>query len=458
MFCSKCGTQIPDGAQFCQNCGAPIQPTQPVQPIQPTQPIQPIQPTQPVQPMPPQAPIYTSAPVVAPAEKPKKKIKPLAIIIPVVAVILAAAIALTIVFWPDKSEKTEEAGNSKTEETSDNEENTNTKEKEYFASKIIYMDYDEDGNERSRTTHVYYDNQNLESEIYEYQGNITNETVYERDDQGRVTKITSKSKDGTYIYVFSDYVEENGIYVAEAECEYDNHINRFRYGYKDGKMYIEEYFYDGMPAYSYIREGNTITYKEYDNGELSIVITEELDDNDNTVSTSYEHRSYTEDNYGETRKYDKNGNLIELIRTDYKGKFEYKEVREFDENNNCIYYAEYDVDGLAYERKAKFDEHSICIESKYTDEDGAEKVQTKLRSQSENQVIVEEYFSTGEMDSYTEYTIEDGKLIESRTYSGETDELRTIECYNEQGLLETYSSYYNGELSSKTVFEYSEIK
>ena len=52
MFCSNCGTQMPDGSKFCASCGnqmsAPVQAAQPVQP-QPVQP-KPVQP-QPVQPM-----------------------------------------------------------------------------------------------------------------------------------------------------------------------------------------------------------------------------------------------------------------------------------------------------------------------------------------------------------------------------------------------------------------------
>ena len=60
MFCSNCGTQMPDGSKFCASCGnqmsAPIQAAQPVQP-QPVQP-QPVQP-KPVQPQPVQ-PMYAN--------------------------------------------------------------------------------------------------------------------------------------------------------------------------------------------------------------------------------------------------------------------------------------------------------------------------------------------------------------------------------------------------------------
>ena len=49
MFCTKCGTENPDGSGFCCKCGSPLTQSaaepqaQPVQPVQPTQPTQPDQ-------------------------------------------------------------------------------------------------------------------------------------------------------------------------------------------------------------------------------------------------------------------------------------------------------------------------------------------------------------------------------------------------------------------------------
>ncbi|MBQ8287449.1 MAG: zinc ribbon domain-containing protein [Clostridia bacterium] len=35
MFCKNCGTQLPDGAQFCANCGSSTDPNAPVKPVKP---------------------------------------------------------------------------------------------------------------------------------------------------------------------------------------------------------------------------------------------------------------------------------------------------------------------------------------------------------------------------------------------------------------------------------------
>ncbi len=48
MFCSNCGTQLPDGTRFCNNCGAQQvvaanpAPAQPVEPAPAAQPVEPV--------------------------------------------------------------------------------------------------------------------------------------------------------------------------------------------------------------------------------------------------------------------------------------------------------------------------------------------------------------------------------------------------------------------------------
>ena len=59
-FCGNCGTQVPDNANVCSNCGTPFAVAQPAQPVQPVQ--QPVQPAQPVYTQRPVQPQYTYAP------------------------------------------------------------------------------------------------------------------------------------------------------------------------------------------------------------------------------------------------------------------------------------------------------------------------------------------------------------------------------------------------------------
>lgn len=72
MFCNMCGANIPDGVEFCPNCGAPQPkapqenaPQAPVQPEAPAQPEAPVQaeaPAQPEAPVQPEVPAQTAEP------------------------------------------------------------------------------------------------------------------------------------------------------------------------------------------------------------------------------------------------------------------------------------------------------------------------------------------------------------------------------------------------------------
>lgn len=82
MFCPNCGTQIPDGSAFCQNCGARLTAAQPVQ--------------QPQYQQPQQAPYQPQPQVQPPQPQPKKKgsIVKIAVICAAVAVLLGVGRAL----------------------------------------------------------------------------------------------------------------------------------------------------------------------------------------------------------------------------------------------------------------------------------------------------------------------------------------------------------------------------
>lgn len=109
MFCSKCGAQLPDGTQFCSNCGAPQAPAQPESQAQPQQPMyealqqpNPAEPAQGYYQAPAQQPYgnggqpYQPAPAMPPQNDDGKKKK--TIIIAVVAVIVVIAIVIGALF------------------------------------------------------------------------------------------------------------------------------------------------------------------------------------------------------------------------------------------------------------------------------------------------------------------------------------------------------------------------
>ena len=65
MFCSRCGANLVEGAQFCTTCGTPVAvaPATPVPPVTPVVPVAPVAPVAPpVPPVAPAAPVYPTAP------------------------------------------------------------------------------------------------------------------------------------------------------------------------------------------------------------------------------------------------------------------------------------------------------------------------------------------------------------------------------------------------------------
>ena len=86
MFCNKCGSQVPDGMNFCNNCGNPMANAAPQAPQQPM-----------YQQPPMQQPMYQ--PPVAPIEQPEPpKKKNTGLIIGIVAGVLAVIVAAVLVW------------------------------------------------------------------------------------------------------------------------------------------------------------------------------------------------------------------------------------------------------------------------------------------------------------------------------------------------------------------------
>lgn len=95
MICSKCGTQNPDGVNFCAACGAPL--ANALSPEQPAAPGAPVynQPNQP--PVNPQQPPFAAPVYGQPQPAPKKKKKTALIVGGVIAGVVVLAIVLLVV-------------------------------------------------------------------------------------------------------------------------------------------------------------------------------------------------------------------------------------------------------------------------------------------------------------------------------------------------------------------------
>ncbi len=418
MFCNNCGTQIPDGAPFCTNCGASTQANDPA---------------------PAAAPQPTAEPVVAPvapAPKAKKGFNK-KLITPIVAVVLVIAIIIGAValFGGDPKEK-------------------------YFVSKQISVEYDGSGNVTGKSTYEYYAEDELSVYKHESNGEVTSERKIERDKKGRITKITEKSSYGDkVVYRFDDYEKEDGIYVSEAKAEENGQVTKIKLGYKKDVLVLEKRIYNDQVQYSMERDGKIVTTKEYDNGEVVGVTTTELDKNDEVVRIEYKNDVDSTEDYVSTYKRDKKGNVLEYVRTDSEGEVTSKYVAEYDKNGNETSYTEYNAEGeVTAKRTAEYNKYDICINREVRDENDEIVSYRKVKKESKDKIVVENYDKDDIVTSYTEYIIEKGKLTESKTYDGSSEELQYAAKYNKHGLVEESRSYRDGKLSSKVTYEYAKKK
>ncbi len=415
MFCNNCGTQNQDGAPFCTNCGASLA----------------------ANPAPAAAPQPTANPVVAPvapAPKAKKGFNK-KLITPIVAVVLVVAIIIGAIalFGGDPKDK-------------------------YYVSKQVSVYYDEYGNVTEKDTYEYYsEDDNFYAYKHEYDGSVSSERKVEHDKKGRVTKITTTgSYDNKTVFRFDEYKKEDGIYVSSAKAEENGQVTKIKLGYKKDVLVLEERSYNDQMTYSMERDGKNVTVKNYDAGEVVGVTTIELDKKDNILREEYKCETDSTKDYVETYKYDKKGNMTEYVYTDSEGEVVEKEVAEYDKNGNCTSRTDYDAEGnVTYKMTAKYNKYDICIEREARDENDEVTSYYKVKEDSKKKIVVEHYNKDDIVESYTEFTIEKGKVAEAKTYSGETDELQRSVKYNKYGLQEEVKTYYaDGKLQSKTTYEY----
>lgn len=126
MFCTNCGTQLPDGAKFCTNCGnqmnvAPVMPVMPATPVIPEEPVV----SEPVvvqsQPMmQPQQTMAQPSPEMPPAPKKKSK-APLFIGLGIGAIALVVIIVVSIMLIMGGLSKKDDSSNETTSSNTEKE-------------------------------------------------------------------------------------------------------------------------------------------------------------------------------------------------------------------------------------------------------------------------------------------------------------------------------------------------
>ncbi len=217
MFCSNCGSQLPDGAQFCTNCGAAQQPATPV-------------------PAYPPAPGITYEAATAYQRKPKFPI----VIIPIL--VLALIITAGILLFGKK------AVYLATESVNESYHGyTNTTRREY----------DDDG----RLTSIRYVTEYNEG--YAYGAASLRENKYEYDKDGNLesAKLKFTYGDGEPQIIKVEYSYKKGV-LHDIEVDHYNDVMEYDIDFTDdGKIKRITVFRDGEKFSIY-------SYRYHDNGKL----------------------------------------------------------------------------------------------------------------------------------------------------------------------------------------------
>ena len=370
-----------------------------------------------------------------PVKKKRKRIHPMAIILPIVAVILAVAIIFgSLYLFTDPKDR-------------------------YYVSKQIEVNYDEDGNVTSKFTREYFAEDLLSAYKYEYEGELSNQTLYERDEDGKITKATFGVDENKEVYRFT-YEKDGKLQVGTGKCTVDEITYKIEYAYEKDELVREKRYEDNVLAYSMEKEGNVETKKYFDNGELSSTYICEYDKKDNLIRGEYTNETDSSEDYVETYTYDKKENLLEYSKTNSDGEVTERVVYEYDKNGNQTSGVSYGEDGEIEESfTATYNKYDILIEAEVLDENDEVAVYVKLRSESKDKIIVDYFDKDDKLMYYNEYTIEKNKLTEAKRYNGTTENLEQSVKYNKDGLVLEEKSYYeDGKLSSKITYEYAKKK
>ncbi len=370
-----------------------------------------------------------------PVKKKRKRIHPMAIILPIVAVILAVAIVFgSIYLFTDPKDR-------------------------YYVSKSVTVYYDENGDVRSKFTKEYFAEDILSTSKHEYEGELSDQTLYERDEDGKVTKATFGTDDDKRVYRFT-YEKDGKLYVGTGKCTVDEITYKIEYAYEKDELVREKQYTDNVLTYSMEIEGNIETRKYFEDGEIKRTYIYEYDKKDNLIRREYKDETDPSENYVDTYIYDNKENLLEYNSTNSDGDVTERIVYEYDKNGNQTSGVSYGEDGEVKESfTAKYNKYDIVIEAEILDENDEVAVYVKLRSESKDKIIVDYYNEEDVLDFYYEYTIEKGKLMEAKCYDGTSENLEQSAKYNKDGLVIEVRNYNeDGKLSEKTTYEYAKKK
>lgn len=234
MYCSKCGTQLPDNSQFCMICGTPVNTNEKLEKIIKPEVLQ--EKTKHVSDgmnvRLSEGDILNEDPINSQNKKSKKRI-----IAVLTAIIVGLAAVVILVFNPfDKS------GYVKIQEDHEN------------GRELVNYEYDADGNIIS-VTRTWNDRKEVEKYTYNSQGNLEKVDYYDNDNDLRYWDEYRYSSGSAPTEMYS-YDPWNGL-VGYCTFEYDENGNKkAEYYYPtESDAWRKEYEYDS--------KGNIIEEREY---------------------------------------------------------------------------------------------------------------------------------------------------------------------------------------------------
>lgn len=261
----------------------------------------------------------------------------------------------------------------------------------------IKLEHDNKGNLLRK---VYYTDKNFNgiADDWEYEDSCEE---FEYDNKGNV--ISWKSVHKYVSYDANGDVKDEDYYENWGEYEYDKHGNRIKdtEGHEDGISYVREYDSDG-------NEIKEVSYD--DNGSI---------------------------NYSQEHEYDKNGNQIKYVVYDSDGSISHRYEYEYDSQGNIIKEISYDIDGNTGSwSEYEYDSHGNQVKMIRYDSDG--RINYGFESEYDNrgnQIKYVAYDSDKNLRGWWEYEYDSrGNRIKYVNYDSDGSLIDWTECeYDNRG-------------------------